>query len=515
MSELINNQPRNLELPTALARLAMHSVAHFYDADGINVPLTMGATVESTNRLTVIRRRDGVRSTEVVGEGSEHDSMMDDSLEKMRTLESVRTKLVARIELGQGMNIDFTALEHYSPRIAPSSESYPIPSWASTLIAGKTFGADTTYRETTKKDGWQHDVRSVIDEYVQDDPDGTALMASLRIKSLDHLSPEQAVKLSVALVQNLSKYSSDGVGKLGHADTATTTELLKEGIARKSDPSWQGNGVCRNIASNVKAIFESLKATQAELSMLNNTYAVFNGGLAGSGYDDKRRDAVTLEDAQGHAWDTFVTFDERGSAATTIVDATWGLGQDNYTSLQHLDFTFARMAAPMVGLFEKSADKQATFGDIAYFLNMIASRRATGRSFDEHIDTKKYVATEYLKIAGQLRQLPEDYATSESIRGAIFRMRDQLTEPEVRTVFDLHNADPHSFDRDTCERIVAAYVNSTYKQNQTSNPTQGLIFGNRDLMRMVDSALTDEQRAVLMTDTSYSIRVKSLHESSH
>jgi len=512
MSEATHEEVRNSnqELPLAMGRLAAHSVAHFYNADSIYIPLSLKESERGTDHLTVVRRRDGVRSTEVVGSGSEHDAMMEDSLQKMRSLETVRTKPVARIEIGGGRNVDFASLEHYSPRIAPSRDTYPVPAWATSLVAGKTLGADLTYRETIKQDGWQQEIRTVIDEYVADDADGAYLLSSLRIKSLDHLSPEQAVKLSVALVQNLSKYSEDGVGKLGHADTATTVDLLRDGLARKDDPSWQGNGVCRNIASNVKAVFESLKATQAELSMLNNTYAVFNGGLDGAGYRDKRRDPMLQEDAQGHAWNTFVTFDEHGSAAATIVDATHSLGIANYTSLQHLDFTFARMAAPMVSLFEQSTDKQATFSDVTYFLDTIATRRIRGRSFSEQIDMKKYVATEFLAIAGQLQEFPEDYQTPAGIREAIYRTRDRLSEDEVCTVFKLHEADSYSVDARTCQAIVGAYVNAVMKKNPASDMAKGFIFGNSELMRMVDDALTDEQRDILMADTNYGIRMRAM-----
>ena len=409
-----------------LSQVALHGAAvaavHFYGAD----EHLIGRVPSGEHRLIVETSPSGGRRSvrEAVGSGRDVDEALHDSLRQMRALETVHTKPIVRVEMTETASVDFTAFAHYGPKVAPGAPVHQIPSYLTDMLHDDD--ADRyTYDNTVTREGWQTEIRSILDGYVTTDAAGQDLVRQLKIRSLDHLTPEQAVKLSAAFVQNISRYSFDADGKPDgkREDRLTTPELLREGIFRQDDPEWHGNGVCRNIASNVKAVFESLKATQGELSMLGNTYAVYGVGYNGAGYDANREDNVTS--LNGHAWNTFVTVDASGSASATIIDATWALGASNENSLEHLDRTDIRAAAQIVELFKLSDRKKEAFpilGD--YFMSLAdPTRAARDMPTEKRLRTGEFATTEYLKAAALLPNIPNGTRVPGMVWGARLRPR--------------------------------------------------------------------------------------------
>lgn len=454
------------------------------------------------HRLFVTADGPNGTTNEAVGRGADVEAALQNSLEQMRTLETVRAKSLAHIEMTETSVVDFTTLEHYSPRVAPSHETYPVPSHLEGLLADDTRG-NTTYENTVAHEGWQREIRAVLDDYLAHDPAGRALVSGLKISSLDHLTPEQAVKLSAAFVQNVSKYSYADLdlpaGTPTRADKATAQELLTEGVARKDDPDWEGNGVCRNVASNIKAVFESLKSTQGELSMLNNTYAVYGGGDNGAGYSDAREDNFSTSlNGSGHAWNTFVTIDARGSAAVTIVDATWALGKDVTAAVEHLDRTDVRAAAQIVGLFAKSERKPEAFEGLSVYADMQVRRSATNPRLSpaERDNFREYITTEYLNAAAQLAEIPEGYMLPNALMAAAYRLRGQLEKREVTALFALDKAGG-SVERERMKFLIAGYDKDRKVPLPAWKSGDNLVFGNDELQALAYEAVGNDRVAQL------------------
>jgi hypothetical protein len=367
-----------------------------------------------------------------------------------------------------------------------------------------------TYRNTVEKDGWQAGLRTVLSDYLQNDAGGQQLIESLKIRSLSHLTPEQAVKLSAAFVQNVSKYSRADVGSKdpSRADKSTAAELLREGIANKKDPNWQGNGVCRNVASNVKAVFEALKATQAELSMLNNTYAVYGAGADGAGYADSRADGFTMNlgDRSGHAWNTFVTVDSKGSTVATIIDATWALGEDAESAIQHLDRTDVRAAAQLMQLFEKSEAKEQAFLGLTDHVQKLIRSKTVRQLGESGEDIREYVTTEYLNAASKLQKIPDGFVLSEAVVGSAYRMRGKLDRKEVEALFALDKAGG-GLEQERIKAVIAGYDNDRKVTMPDWKRAENLIFSDEDLQGLAFNAV-GEQRVVQLSEQSGAFRAR-------
>ena len=485
-----------------VSRAALEGVGvaaqHFHGGDDHFI----GKTSLGEHRLLVAQtQKDGGLHHEAVGSGHDVESALRDSLNVMRSLETVRTRSLVHIEMSGASSVDFTSFAHYNPKVAPGRDSYPVPSSLEAMLADDKAGQDT-YTRTLETEGWQTELRGIVDNYVAHTPAGQKLAESLKIRSLDHLTPEQGVKLSAAVVQNLSKYSKNSAGEPSgdRADGMTTPELLREGIAKKDDPSWEGNGVCRNIASNVKAVFESLKQTQGELSMLNNTYAVYGGGSDGTGYADKRADNHHMAlQREGHAWNTFVTIDAKGSAVATIIDATWALDQDADTALEHLDRTEVRAAAQIAGLFQRSERKTEAFGELTYYTDRLLRASGVNRQLTpkQQSDLREYAVTEYLRAAGQVEHLPEAYELPDSVMVAAYRLRAQLQNHEVENLFKLERAGgPVAADR--MKALIRGYDQERDKAAMPQwQMAENLVFRDEELQELAYEAVGPERVAQL------------------
>ena len=471
------------------------SAMHFYGGD----EQLIGKTPEGEHRVIVgSAPEEGTAKKEAVGVGKDVESALHDSLERMRTLETVRIRSLAHIEMTDTTFASFTTLEHYNPKVAPSKDTYPVPDYLETTLADSERGSNHTYRNTVEKEGWQTELRTVLADYLENNPGGQQLAAGLKIRSLSHLTPEQAVKLSAAFVQNVSRYSQEDVGTkdLTRADQSTTVELLREGIANKEDPEWKGNGVCRNVASNVKAVFEALKATQAELSMLNNTYAVYGAGGDGAGYADSRANAYSTKmgESSGHAWNTFVTIASEGSAVATIIDATWALGQDAGSAIEHLDRTEVRATGQLVQLFEKSTAKtEALWGLTEYVKRLIRNSAVNPQlSKSGREGVREYATTEYLRVAAQVSEIPEDFSLPDAIVSSAYRLRGKLEHEEIETLFALDKAGG-GFERERIKAIVAGYDNKRAVLIPGWKSAENLIFTDTDLQALVYEAVGAER----------------------
>lgn len=518
MTDTLEQNPN--QLPTervaaaspAIGRIGLSGVevsaGHFYGSD----EQFIGKIPDGEHRITIgSASEEGATSEEVVGVGKDVELALHDSLEKMRALETVRTRSLAHIEMTDSSFASFTTLEHYNPKVAPSRETHPVPDYLEASLTDSGNG-DHTYRNTVEKEGWQTELRTVLADYLQSDPAGQQLVESLKIRSLSHLTPEQAVKLSAAFVQNVSKYTQEDVGQkdLSRADQSTTAELLREGMANRKDPNWKGNGVCRNVASNVKAVFEALKATQTELSMLNNTYAVYGAGADGAGYADSRADQFNTSFAErsGHAWNTFVTVDKEGSAVATIIDATWALGKDAGSAIKHLDRTEVRAAGQLMQLFEKSEVKAKAFHGLTDYVQRLIRNTSVDRRLSEsgREGIREYVTTEYLKAAAQLPEIPEDFNLPEAIVTGAYRLRGKLEHQEVATLFALDKASG-GFERERIKGVIAGYDGKRGVPIPGWKSAENLVFADDDLQALAYEAV-GEKRVSQLSEQSGAFRAR-------
>lgn len=484
------------------------SAGHFYGGDEHFI----GKTPDGEHRVIIGSAPEkGTTKKETVGVGKDVESALHDSLERMRTLETVRTRSLAHIEMTDSSFASFTTLEHYNPKVAPSRETHPLPGYLEAVLTDSTNG-NNTYRNTVEKEGWQTELRAVLADYLQDDPSGQQLVSSLKIRSLSHLTPEQAVKLSAAFVQNVSKYTKEDVGskELTTADQSTAVELLKEGIANRQDPNWKGNGVCRNVASNVKAVFEALKATQTDLSMLNNTYAVYGGGEDGAGYADSRADSNTLSlrERSGHAWNTFVTIDSEGSSVATIIDATWALDGDAGSAIRHLDRTEVRAAAQLMQLFEKSEAKSEAFWSLTDYVQKLIRSSAVSRQLSDsgREGLREYVTTEYLKVAARVEELPDGFTLPDAVVGSAYRLRGKLEHKEIETLFGLDRAGG-GLEQERLKGIIAGYDSKRKVPIPHWKSAENLIFDDEDLQQLAYEAVGNE-RVTRLAEQSGRFRVR-------
>lgn len=361
-----------------------------------------------------------------------------DLIETVHAAEKISSRSIADIRMAPGQTVHFSTLEHYNPEVSSArsrEEAHPVPEYLSDIFKRK-YTPDT-YKKTTEKEGWSNELFDQVFDYLKTDPDGAKLVDMLGITYLDDVTAEQAVKLSVGIVQQLSKYSYDQVNMLEGASTAdkqTVMELLKAGRDHQGDREWTGNGVCRNISASVAAVFDSLKAHQKTQNRLANTYVLMSQGIGGDGYDTSFNDPNSTRPI-GHAWNTFVTLGSNGSANVTIADTTNALDKE----LHDNDVTLRYMAREMRALFEQSTDKPAAFEDLTYYYKKLAQNSLTKGPMVRE-STYQFIATEYLaaaeKVVDELPFDDIDPIPSEVYRG-VRLLADKVDESYMRTLYKL------------------------------------------------------------------------------
>ena len=253
---------------------------------------------------------------------------------------------ILELKVGQNETIAFSDFDAYDPRVAPTNSLNDVsPLVEKHIMKRDSNRSGFTYDNTVEKKGWQRELFLFISSYCGE---GDAVVEKLGIKRLDALTPKQALELATWIVIDLTKYNREDVDRptgTTEADQKTVIELLKEGRVNKKDrerwEKWQGNGVCRNFADALKAVFEALKASQTKFSQLNNTYVLREGG---TGYDP-RRERQGIE----HAWNTFVTVSKSGVDAT-VTDVTWAKRDFETKEIKKADHTLTRMEGMVHGI---------------------------------------------------------------------------------------------------------------------------------------------------------------------
>lgn len=316
-------------------------------------------------------------------------------LQSKENEEKLAEKPLLEVQTGENEKIAFSQLDAFNPRVAPSEQPHEIPESIKTYLMGKgrldgTEPSAGTYQETIKEKDWERKLFSFISTYLE--KDGVETLKELGIENIDALTPKQAVDLASRIVIDLTKYKLSDTKesksdillkpeKTG-ADKNTVQQLLQEGLNRKNDSDWEGNGVCRNFASSVKAVFEALKVNQTRFSQLRDTYALYEGGM--DEFAPKRQKKNVMEmDRTGHAWNTFVTVSREGAANATIIDATWAKRNLDTKQVEGLDHTLLRME-PVVhavgqNLSESAPNKEEQIQHLLsyYVLKIEGSNQAT------------------------------------------------------------------------------------------------------------------------------------------
>lgn len=482
----------------AVAVLSADTVRSFYGADDYYLGRGLG---EGTVR-SIIKKTDG--SNEVIAQGEGVYDSLSKTLEAMRTLETIDTTPIVRFAV-DGSRVSLTELGHYAPKVAPSLEAYSIPSHLDGVLKDDTSGADT-YRHTAEQPDWEQELFAQVSEYVAQDESISRMAEELKVSSLSSLTPEQAVKLSLGIVQSVSKYSwleGDGKRVAGgeREDNMTTMELLAEGVAQSGNPEWNGNGVCRNVASNVKAVFEALKANQTQLSMLRNTYAVYESGSEGYG-TRKRGDASSFSmNGSGHAWNTFVTVGKNGESSITTVDATWAMGRNADGSLKEPDYTSERMFETIADISDSAEDKNDIALAMSDYLNKL-TRIVPGETSDAREQRQQFALTEWLKVAPTL--LAADMpSVPAGVIGAAYRLGSKLDKSELQTLFNVQEAGWI----DNFDAILGKYIDGKTHLSGTDRFTvrdddlQRAIYGKLGNDRVLEYAESSSEFRIRLRET--------------
>lgn len=298
------------------------------------------------------------------------DQAKEHFLQSKESEEKLSQKPILEVQTSEKEKIAFSKLDAFNPRVAPSEQPHEIPKSIVEYLMGKgrLDGSEPsagTYQETIKEKDWEQKLFSFVSSYLE--KDGAETMKELGIEHLDALTPKQGVELATRIVIDLTKYKWSDTKESksdiplkpekSGADKNTVQRLLQEGLNRKNDPDWEGNGVCRNFASSVKAVFEALKAEQTRFSQLRDTYCLYEGGM--DEFAPKREKKNVMEmDRTGHAWNTFVTVSREGAANATIIDATWAKRNLDTKQIEGLDHTLTRME-PVVNAVGKNLSETA------------------------------------------------------------------------------------------------------------------------------------------------------------
>lgn len=476
------------------------SVANFYDAKN--------HFLRSNDRIAEVVigviNKDNIEY-KVVGSGEDYDQALLNSLDRMNEMETANTKSLARIKMSESAYVSFTKLEDYKPKIAPNRDFNEIPKYIEDIFMGDNEMMPDTYANTLNEPDWQLSLSNLLANYLSQYTDGKKLKKDLKINSLKHLTPEQAVKLSTVFVQKLSKYSNDDVARPypTRADISTTTKLLQEGILNKNNEQWTGNGICRNVASNVKSVFESLKYTQDEFSMLNNTYCEFNVGMDGSGYEDSRKaaghsDNLTNIDRTrgGHAWNSFITIDSKGSASVAICDMTWALDNEQNSP----DYTESRSISNAIQLFEQSQDKDEAFEDLTLYADKAVKHSYLDRersNMASSRNSREFITTEYLEVARkQLNENSEILEMPLSVLRCAKDMSDKLNSQEIETLFYL-NKISNSDQQHQIIKIITENCESTKTiANSIAHKAERLIYTNDELQLLAYKAIENSTLSI-------------------
>ena len=276
---------------------------------------------------------------------------------------------ILELNIDDSTKLAFSDFKAFDPKVAPTNKRVPVPeSFRRSLITSEKYHAteNKTYQKTKENLNWQSEIYSFIEDYLK--KEGSGFLETYGIKNLKTLSPKQAMLLSTAIVTGLTKYnhgetsaerSKNGELVPTKSDQSSVLGLLEDGRENIGNSDWEGNGVCRNFAAMVKAVFESLKANQTEFSMLTNTYALYERGSQEFRPKRGEEGVTTLGPVDGHAWNTFVTISHDGSVNATIGDVTWARQSLETHELENIDYTLTRMEPVVYEFAYKFTNEQS------------------------------------------------------------------------------------------------------------------------------------------------------------
>ncbi len=272
-------------------------------------------------------------------------------LQQRESEEKLTQKPLLEIQTGENERLLFSDFDSFNPRVAPSEKEHKIPDSIEKYLLNKekiagSKSSASTYQETIREQGWEKKIYSFVSSYLE--KDGLETAKQLKIEHLESLTPKQAIELATQIVIDLTKYKrsdtfeerqkkGEDLSKKTQADQNSVLQLLKEGQMMRNDPDWEGNGICRNFASSVKAVFEALKANQTKYSYLKNLYCTYEDG-----FEHKPKKGRQFESGE-HAWNTFIIVSEKGETNATITDVTWAERNLETKEVEHLDYTLTRM----------------------------------------------------------------------------------------------------------------------------------------------------------------------------
>jgi len=415
-------------------------------------------------------------------------------LKQRESEEKLTQKPLLEIQTSGNEKIAFSDLDSFNPRIAPSEKSHEIPTSIKKYLLGKEKLAGTepgasTYQETVKEKNWERKLYSFVSSYLEND--GLETVKQLRIENLDSLTPKQAIELATQIVIDLTKYKwSDAKEKRGEAmkpkktkaDQSSVLQLLREGQLRRNDSDWEGNGVCRNFASSVKAVFEALKVSQTKFSQLRDTYCVYEGSAETFAPKRGKKNIFEMNKA-GHAWNTFVTVSREGAANAVIVDATWAKRNLETKKIEGLDYTLTRME-PVVNaigqeLQETAPSKEKQLKHILSFYMLKMEKPGDTGGFVSPEEEKQFYATRALELMtrqGVPQELPKPLV--EAIGQEYLKIADDADRSEIETIYKISQNNPEL----DFKNIFKNYLKDKQLLNYHAD---ALIFRDDNLQRAV------------------------------
>jgi len=366
-------------------------------------------------------------------------------LELRKKQEKITHRPILEIPLTESLKIAFSDIDFFDPQVAPTSESLEVPHEISNLIEfyNKNEGIRcATYRNTKEKNNWQENLYSFISTYLK--KEGKETKKRLKIEHLDCLTPKQAIDLCVQVVIDLTKYKKSDAGHTRQdteSDQSTVLEILKEGLNNHKDPSWEGNGVCRNFASCVKAVFEALKTNQTKYNLLRNTYCLLEGGsVRNIRWSKNNQD----KENYSHAWNSFIAVSKEGNVNSIIVDATWANRNLETKAIEKLDYTLTRMEPVIFQIGKNLANnetpnKEEQYGKIInYYANKIEKPGQTGGFVSPNEEKQYYVSRvmDLMSKNGVPQELPEPLI--KAIREVYQENSDVIpVRSEIKTLYEI------------------------------------------------------------------------------
>ena len=374
---------------------------------------------------------------------------------------------ILEVSIDDSTKIAFSDLKAYNPKVAPTNKEVSVPEKVKELMFPDDMRTDITnvgtYTETIKNPNWDEEIYKFIQDYLA--KEGSEIVETYGIKDLTALTPKQAVMLATAIVVELTKYDHnqtnknmavvDGEPEKTKSDKSSVIDLLKDGRQNKDNPTWQGNGVCRNFAVMLKMVFDCLKANQTEFSQLNGTFATYQSGR--DEFKPKREIDTTSMDFSGHAWNTFVTVSPHGSANSTIVDATWGRQNLETHEVERVDYTLTRME-PIVHKLAESfgTDRSSEVRKVIEYYNLRANTPGQSGGFSSAAEQTEFFVSQAMKLVRKNGSsvVPPEFAAFALREYQILAKEKRVTRDDLEGLAKLWQADSVLDIRPVLDRYI-------------------------------------------------------------